>query len=123
MDLNELWLYAVNYALDNTQGSQNEMFIQELLTDAGGNVSKALALSTQIRPGWYDSYANLLGNWGTSGPDCPRVNCAGSAGSAPIEAWLPGKSIFSDPDLVIPWRKVFEYVKAGRKRAMQMSMF
>ncbi len=123
MDLNELWLYAVNYALDSIQGSQREKFILELLKDADGNVSKALKLSTQIRPGWYESYAELMGNFGTSGPDSPRVNCGGSAGSASLEAWLPGSKISFQPDLIIPWREVFEYVKAGRKRNVQMSLF
>ncbi len=124
MTHDELWLRAVNRALDLVEDSQHEQFIKDLLEEVHGDVSRALKLMTQVKPGWYDTTAQLLGGWGYYANDHYSCQCQGSAAAFPIEAWLPGGDRVNGlPDLVIPWREVFEYVKAGRKRAVQLAMF
>ena len=124
MTKDELWLFAVKRVLGHTADGYDQKLIQGLLDDAGDDVSLALRLMT--RRGEYGySAAVSLGNFGSCGPNYPRVDCLGSAGQHPILAWLPGQDYFDGrlPDLVIQWREIFQYVKDGCVRTVQTTLF
>lgn len=111
--LDELWQWAVDYALDNVPARGA---IQELLALAGGNIGHALELMTASPNAWSDSYAQRLGGWGLC-CDVGRLSCMGSAGQHPIHAWFPEPSPFDrPPDLVISWRDVFVFVATGGRQ-------
>lgn len=132
MTRDEAWLFAVNYMV--SPGGQEEKAIQRLLNKVSGNVTAALALMTKepYYEGWAgpfrpqdDSIAVRLMTKGVvCGPGRPCVRGMGSAATHSIEVWMPETDfVHNSPDFLIAWREVFEYIKAGRKRAVQMAMF
>jgi len=127
MDREEAWTYAVDYAVP--PGSLQEKAIQRLLSRTNGNITEALKLMTKVslwndeKSEWEDSLAVDLGNGGCTGPNSPRVNKGWNAATHNIEVWYQGEHFFRPPDFEIAWREVFEYIKSGRKRAVQISMF
>jgi hypothetical protein len=126
MTADELWLYAVDYAAG--PGSIEERMIIRLLNHTNGDVGAAIALMTKTH--WYDdreikydddSIAVRLANGAIAGPGVPSVSKFGSAATNKIEAWYPESRLTNDPDIRISWREVFEFIKAGRKRTVQLS--
>jgi len=129
MTRDEAWVYAVDYAVP--PGSLEEKAILRVLENTGGNVSQALAMTTRVtlwsdeKPQYGgDTLASALRNGGMSGKDI-RVDKGFSTSSRAIEVWFQEgqEHFFRDPDIKITWREVFEFVKAGRKRVFQASMF
>ena len=131
MTKDELWQWTVDYAVP--KGEYQEKMIQRLLKIANGNVSQALAMMTKVhwREDWtgycdlrYDSISARLGGHSYTGPNIPRVDVMGAAASHPVHAWFPeSKWDHKKPDLIIPWREVFEYIARDRQRVIQKELF
>lgn len=132
MTRDELWKWAIDhYVLPATDHYRTEM-VERLLRLANGDVKEALRLSTKThwhpdwKGTWYDddSIAVRLGGHGMCGPGSPSIFVHGSASRYPIEVYFPESSFVGrKPDLIIKWEEVFEYIKAGRKRAVQLELF
>lgn len=114
MSESELWLYTVGQVLNDRRrcGQPLEEHIQQWLDDCGGNVSQALKRIP----------ANL-GHFGSYGPGIPSLRCWGTPPQTPISVWSPERWVDEEPDLTITWREVFEYVKNGKVKAFQMTLF
>jgi len=77
--------------------------IRAALEAAHGDVVKAL--------GEMDEHlSETLGYFGSCGPGVPRLECHGPARSTDISVWVDEPHFGRDPDLVVTWRGVFEYV-------------
>lgn len=113
MSNSELWLYAVEKVLSHVQNRQVERRIQASIDAAGGNISRALV------EGDFDG----MGDFGSYGLKRPGIQCHGSVPRTPISVWRPGRDIMEEPDLIVTWREVFEYVKNGKQKYFQMSLF
>lgn len=114
MTKEEAWVYVVEQFLTGIENEYAEKAIVHCLEEAGGNISQAtnmLPISIALR--------------GFSGPDTPRAECWGSIPRTVISVWMPDNSQKweGDPDFVIKWREVVEYVKNGKKRVYQPVLF
>ena len=103
--------HALGHVADNYCRRQVEMCVKQTAT-----ISQAIALAV-FRGGC------MLGWWGMSAPDLGS-RCMGAFPRQPVHVWIAPKrwSRDDDPDLVITWREVFEYVRDGH-RTVQLSMF
>ncbi len=99
--------------------------IKDLLGRAGGNVTRALELCREpaYPPEWgiRETRGLHLAQWGYCGPDEPWIKAQKSAPDNPILVWAPGHTPVDQrqPDLVVTWREVFQYV-AGQ---FQLALF
>lgn len=118
MTKDEAWQIAVDrYILHHVADNYSARQAISCLEEARGNISRAIALAAQ-------GDRCMFGNWGCYSPKELDVLCRGAFPSTPIQVWIhPHKSYGRDePDLVITWREIFEYIRDGH-RTVQLSMF
>lgn len=104
MNPNELWLEAVLRAVGSREDSFKRRMIRDLLHRADGDAGKAVKLMGATDASF------VLGNFGACMHTC-RIWCMGNAASHPVEAWIGPDYWRRPPDLVIPWREIFQYVE------------
>jgi hypothetical protein len=111
VDLNELWQIAVRHALGKYASDFARLQIEGLLEKAGGNVARAVELMSDRS---VTDAGRLLGHWGVS---CKRyrVQCWGSAPRHPVEAWMGPDHWDREPDLVVSWKEIFQFVRGVRQ--------
>lgn len=116
MTKEELWLYAVDYAVP--AGSQREKFVKDFLEQAKGDITLAMDLIIKA------DGTHWLANGGYCGPHLPRVELWGSLRTSKIRIWDDSEDQWNrQPDLEISWREVFQFIKDDRKKAFQLSLF
>jgi hypothetical protein len=107
VDLNELWQIAVRHALGKYAGDFARRQIEALLEKADGNVAKAVQIMGDRS---VTDASRLPGHWGVSCKQY-RVQCWGSAARHPVEAWSGPDHWDREPDLVVQWIEIFQFVQ------------
>ncbi len=102
---------GLDFALHHHAEDDNIREIRDCLRRAHGDVTKALTFLAE------DGVGNYLGCGGRCGPahhgkPSYRVECYGPAHSHPINIWIGDNHWDREPDLIMSWRTVFEYVAA-----------
>lgn len=122
MTKEELWTRAVDYTLSHYANRWVERVIRQLIDDCHGDVTLALKQFSRKDERRHSSMAETCGNFGLHWGSID-VECHGSAASTPVSAWMDGGWTKRKADLTITWREIFEYVKAGNTRAVQLDLF
>jgi len=108
---------AIEEFLASRAEGWNVRAIESLLDRCGGDVGRALAQSGRLRHGEIRSVGARLGGFSFGGPGRPWVECWGTCPGAPLRVWRPGAGpwVRDEPDVVVSWREVFQYVARRRQ--------